>query len=134
MSTWVALRAEWRDAAELATYTLTVPAPWRAEGVLLFSAADAPLSTPQLQRLNNAKIHKRAMLRVSEQVASAVPVDDDVDAALRAFLASVLQLKPEHAAALDTASVAQVCALVVAVFEHPTVADAGLPPLRDAVE
>eukprot|EP00660_Eupelagonema_oceanica_P007530 gene7530-23544_t len=132
MSGWAALRAEWRSAAETLTYTLTLPAPWRQEGARLFRE-EAPLDTPQLQGLNNVKVAKRTMLAYGEAVAAAVPIDADVEEALRSFLAYLLLLQAEQVAVLATASVSQVCGLLAAVFEHPSVADAKLLPVRDAV-
>eukprot|EP00660_Eupelagonema_oceanica_P011766 gene11766-8081_t len=132
MSGWAALRAEWRGAAEGLTYTLTLPAPWRQDGARLFRE-EAPLDTPHLQALNNVKVAKRAMLTYGEAVAAAVPIDADVEEALRAFLAHLLLLQAEQVGVLATASVSQVCGLLAAVYEHPSLADAKLLPIRDAV-
>eukprot|EP00662_Eupelagonemidae_sp_cell21_P048811 gene48811-31378_t len=133
MPGWAQRRAEWRDAAEHETYTVTVPKPWRASGAALFSFA-GPLATPQLQRLDNTKVRRKAMLRYGETVAAALgDADADaVDLALRHFAGHVLRLKPEHAGPLAETSTAQVCALLAATFEHPA-PDGELVPLAAAV-
>eukprot|EP00662_Eupelagonemidae_sp_cell21_P020808 gene20808-63306_t len=136
MSGWAERRQEWLGAADGAIYSLSIPAPWRGDAVLLFASSSAPLSTQQLQDLHNHKVRRQDMLRCGEAVAAVVPADaaGGVDTAIRHFLGCILQLKAEHAPALAEATIAQVCALIAATFGHAVVREEGsLPAITDAV-
>eukprot|EP00665_Eupelagonemidae_sp_cell47_P001065 gene1064-1657_t len=129
MVAWATLRAEWREPAAAAdTYSLTVPAAWRAEGAELFQR-DGPLPAARLRALNNAKVQRRAMLRVGEALEAVLQPGANFERVLRHFFTDVLRLEPTQAPTLLGASIPQVLGILAAAFDG----DAGLPTLNDAV-
>eukprot|EP00660_Eupelagonema_oceanica_P015581 gene15581-6818_t len=126
MVAWATLRAEWRGSAD--SYTLTVPAAWRAEGAELFLSG-APLAAAELRAFNNTKLQRRAMLRVGEELEGALQPDADFERELRLSLTDALHLAPAQAPTLSAASTPQVLGMLAAAFDG----DNALPALREAV-